>query len=35
MGESGHQKPQTPASPRWPVYAVSYCTLVDSSPWSI
>ena len=31
MGESGHQKPQIPARPRWPVDAVSYCTSVDSS----
>jgi len=31
MGESGNQKPQIPARPRWPVDAVSYCTSVDSS----
>ena len=31
MGESGHQEPQIPVRPHWPVDAVSYATSVDSS----
>ena len=30
MGESGHQEPQIPARPRWPVDAVSDCPSADS-----
>jgi hypothetical protein len=31
MGESGHQQPEIPARPHWPIDAVSYGTSVDSS----